>query len=172
MTCGVCSLVSEQKQIVYEDDKVFVFIPAKIAVPGHLIVAPKEHFPILEQIPDTVVAHLFTIAAKFSSLIYGLFQAEGVNLFVQNGTSAGQAVAHTVVHIIPRKQNDKLSFDWTPKEISEDEMSTLEIQIKEKAERIMLDKEKPEPVEMPKPMAFKEEEGEINYLIKQLERMP
>ncbi len=172
MTCGICSLVSEQRQIVYEDDKVFVFIPAKIAVLGHLIVAPKGHFPILEQIPDSVVAHLFAIAAKFSSLVYGLFQAEGVNLFVQNGTPAGQAVAHAVVHVIPRKQNDKLSFDWTPKEISEDEMSTLEIQIKEKAEQIVLDKEKPVPVEMPKPIEFREREGEINYLIKQLERVP
>lgn len=172
MTCGICSLVSEQRQIVYEDDNVFVFIPAKIAVPGHLIVAPKGHFPILEQIPDSVVASLFVVAAKFSSLVYGLFQAEGVNLFVQNGTPAGQTVAHCVVHVIPRKQNDKLSFDWAPKEISEDEMSTLEIQIKEKAERIVLDKGKPEPVELPKPAALKEDEAEINYLIKQLERVP
>lgn len=174
MTCGICNLLNDKKNIVYEDEKVFVYVPLKSAVPGHVVIAPKTHYPILEQVPDPVIGHLFSVANKFSSIMFSLFQAQGTNVFVQNGTSAGQLMAHSVVHVLPRHQDDGLKLEWSPKEISEDELSTVSLLIKEKAEKIgEFEKEKPKPVEEKKEEELiAEKEDEVNYLIKQLERIP
>ncbi len=174
MTCGICSLLDNKKNVVYEDKKAFVYIPSKSAVPGHVVIAPKKHYPILEQIPDPIAGHLFSVANKFSSILFSLFQAQGTNVFVQNGTSAGQLMAHSVVHVLPRHQNDGLKLEWAPKEISEDELSTVSLLIKEKAEKIgEFEKEKPKPIkEKNKEEMIAENEEGVNYLIKQLERIP
>ncbi len=173
MTCGICNLLSAKANIVYEDERIFAYIPEKVAVPGHIIVAPKTHYPIIEQVPDDIIESLFNTANKLSLIIFELFQAEGTNIFVQNGTAAGQIVAHTVVHILPRKHKDSLSLEWASKEFSEDEMSTVALLIKEKAEKIVFEKEKAKPIEVKETAEeIKERADETNYLIKQLERIP
>lgn len=173
MTCGICSLLSTKKNVIYEDDKLFAYIPEKVAVPGHIIVAPKVHAPIIEQVPDDTLGSLFNIASKFSLIIFELFQAEGTNIFVQNGTAAGQMVAHSVVHVLPRRNKDDLALEWAPKDFSEDEMSTIALQLKEGAEKIAFEKEKAKPIELKETAEeIREKEDEVNYLIKQLERIP
>lgn len=173
MTCGICSLLSTKKNVIYEDERVFVYIPEKVAVPGHIIVAPKLHYPIIEQVPDDTIGSLFNIANKFSLIIFELFQAEGTNIFVQNGTAAGQMVAHSVVHVLPRRNKDGIALEWSPKEFSEDEMTTVALQLKDGAEKIAFEKEKAKPIEVKETAEeIRERKDEANYLIKQLERIP
>ena len=62
---------------------------------------------------------------------------------------------------------------WQPKQLSEEEMSTVELKLKDECKNIgAFEKEKPKPKELPRPEEVKEAEEEINYLLKQLKRMP
>ena len=170
--CDICGLLKRKKGLIYEDDKIVAMLAPKPAVLGHVIILPKEHAPIIEQVPDYVVAQMFVLANKISMASFEVLGAEGTNILVQNGTGAGQTHPHAMIHVLPRKQNDNLNMLWQPKEMSEEEMSTVELKLKDEAKSIgAFETEKPKPVEIEKPETIEVTEGE-NYLIKQLERLP
>ena len=189
MTCEYCDIIEGKKESakIYEDDKVIAFLAEQPAAIGHVIVAPKRHAPILEALSDEELDQVFKIANKISVAAFEALKIEGTNLIVHNGVEAGQEVPHFSVNIITRKSGDGMMFEWTPRQLSEEEMATVEIQLKEEME-------KPEiPTEIPTEAAAegeaKGEEGEKgageekkegeegeekeeSYLIKQLRRMP
>ncbi len=67
-----------------------------------------------------------------------------------------------------------MDFAWQPKQLSDEEMSTVELKLKEEAKCIgIFEQEKPKPKEITTNVEeVKEEKDEINYLLKQLERLP
>lgn len=171
MTCEVCGWVREKKNAIFEDDKMMALVAPKPAVPGHVLLVPKTHSTILEQVPDFVIGPMFVQANKLSTKAFELIGAEGTNILINNGTAAGQALNHFVMHVIPRKQGDGLRLQWQPKQLSDEEMSRLEQQILEETKRVgEFEKEPPKPVKEKKPEAIEDEEE--NYLLKQLERLP
>ena len=142
------------------------------ANPGHSFVIPKQHIPILEQAPPHLVGKLFNIANKISSAIFDTLKVQGTNIFVANGIPAGQKVAHLMINIIPRKENDGINLQWQPRQLSEEEMSTIELKIKEEVGSIGVgEAPKVTKQEKPKPVS-NEISGEDNYLVKQLRRIP
>ncbi|MBW2973680.1 HIT family protein [Candidatus Woesearchaeota archaeon] len=170
--CEICDLIKSKKGKLYEDKKVYAFLALKPATTGHVIIASKEHYPILEQIPDFVAADLLVKANKISMAAFETIGAEGTNILMQNGVAAGQKHNHAVLHVIPRRENDGLNLMWKPKQLSEEEMSTIEITVKKEAEGIgAFEKEKEKPVEIEKPEKI-EAGPEEDYLLKQLERLP
>lgn len=169
--CDVCGLVKKGK-IVYENDKVVAVLAPKPAVAGHIVVIPKEHFQIFEQVPDFVISEMFVVANKLLMACFEALGADGTNILIQNGVAAGQTQPHFMIHILPRKQNDNLKLAWQPKELSEEEMSTVELKLKEETKDVgIFEKEPAKPVEE-KPPEQIEVSDEENYLIKQLERIP
>jgi hypothetical protein len=62
--------------------------------------------------------------------------AHGTNIFITNGVSAGQTIAHFAINVIPRKEGDNINLQWKPKQLSEEEMSTVELKIKENTRNI------------------------------------
>ena len=168
MSCPICDIKKEL--VVYEDDTIVAYVAPTPAAEGHVIVTTKEHYPIIEMIPDPVLSKLFTVTNHISSTIFEKVNAEGTNILVQNGVAAGQTFPHAVVHIIPRKKNDGLTFTWPTKQLSDDEMSTIELKLKELTQHIgVFEKEQEKPVEVKEPEEISPEE---NYLIKQLQRLP
>ncbi|RMF54424.1 HIT family protein [Candidatus Woesearchaeota archaeon] len=170
--CEICKKIEQKAaKVVYEDDKVFACLTAKPASLGHILVMPKEHFSIIEMVPDPLFEHLFKVVNKISIAVFEALHAQGTNIIIQNGVAAGQDVPHFLVHIIPRMQNDNLSFKWAPKQLNEEEMSTVEMMLKDQTSTIGMREEKKKPVEVEQ----KEDEtisGEDNYLLKQLKRLP
>ena len=136
--CVICQIIEGKvpSKKLYEDDEVFVFLDFNGATPGHTFVVPKEHFPIFEQVPDKIVEKLFKISNKVSTALFETLQVQGTNIFITNGVSAGQSVAHFVINIIPRKEGDGVNLQWQPRQLSEEEMSTVELKIKEGAENV------------------------------------
>jgi len=170
--CDICKQIKERNNLLYEDEKIAAFLSLNPATAGHIIIAPKQHAPILEQVPDFIVSELFIKANKLSIACFEAIGAEGTNIIIQNGIAAGQSVPHTTIHIVPRKENDGLNLLWKPKQQSEEQMSTLELMIKEEAKKIApFEKEKPKPIEIKKPEEIKPTKEE-NYMIKQLKRIP
>jgi histidine triad (HIT) family protein len=172
--CEYC-LIAQGKvyaRKVFENDMCYAILSPLPAAPGHVILFPKAHAPILEQLKDFEVAHLFTVANKLSTAAFESIGAQGTNIIVQNGVGGGQKVAHFSMHIIPRRENDGLNLIWQPKQLTEEQMSTVELQLKDATNSIgEFEKEKKEPVNLDKPKELKEIKGE-NYLIRQLRRIP
>jgi len=170
--CESCELIKKKTNLVYEDELVLAVHAPMPAAPGHILVLPKEHLPILEVVPDKVVGSLFSVANKLSSAVFEKLQVQGTNIIVQNGTAAGQLVPHMQIHIIPRNQNDGLNFEWTAKAISEEEMSTVELKLKEEADKIgVTEKEKPQVLDLDQPKEVIETDSD-DYRVKSLKRIP
>jgi histidine triad (HIT) family protein len=131
--CVICQIIEGKVPCkkIYEDDEVLAFLDVNGATNGHTFVVPKKHIPIFEQVPDPLVGKLFSITNKISSALFESLQVQGTNIFIANGVSAGQSVAHFVINVIPRKEGDNINLQWQPKQLSEEEMSTIELKIKE-----------------------------------------
>ena len=130
--CSFCNAESSHFK-VYEDDLVMAFLEEKPSNPGHVVVAPREHYTILEQVPDSVVVRLFAIANKISTALFEVMGVQGTNIVVNNGVAAGQKIAHFGVHVVPRLANDGLGFQWEPKKVEEERMAEIEFRLKEQA---------------------------------------
>ena len=175
--CVLCKIIDGEipSKRIYEDDDIISILDFNGANPGHSFVIPKQHFPILEQIPSHLVGKLFNVSNKISSAIFEVLKVQGTNIFVTNGISAGQKVAHFMINVVPRRENDGINLQWQTKQLSEEEMSTVELKLKEQAKNIgEFEREKPKPIVIEdKTEKIPEKIGkEENYLIKQLERIP
>ncbi len=172
MACEICGLIKTGKlKKLYEDKNIIAVLNPGPSVNGHIWLMPKNHYTIIEQVPDYIIAHLFNMANKISVSLFEALGAEGTNLIVQNGIAAGQKHSHFMIDLIPRSGNDGLSFEWQPKQLTEEEMSTIELRVKEETKNIgAFEEEKPEPVNMDKEKEILSDEE--NYLVKQLRRIP
>lgn len=172
--CQYCQIIQGivKAKKVYEDDKVYALLSPMPASLGHIILFPKEHVPILEHVKDPLVAYLFSIANKLSTAVFDSLGAQGTNIIIQNGISAGQRVAHVCMHIILRRENDGLNLMWQPKQLNEEQMSTVELQLKEATNSIgEFEKEEKKPIDLDKKKEVKEVKGD-NYLLRQLRKIP
>lgn len=173
-SCIVCQIVADKipSKKVYEDEIVTAVLDVNGANPGHCFVIPKTHYPIIEQVPDAEIAKLFQVSNKISSAIFESLGVQGTNIFVANGTPAGQTVAHFTINVIPRKENDGINLQWQPKQLSEEEISTIELKLKEQTKNIgYTEKEiKKTKIEPPKTQFLREDSEE--YITKQMRRIP
>ncbi len=178
-SCIICQIAANRipSYKIYEDDLSLAILDVNGANPGHCFVIPKSHYPIIEQVPDGELAHLFTVANKISSAIFEKLKAQGTNIFIANGIPAGQTVAHFVINVMPRKENDGVNLQWKPKQLTEEEMSTVELKLKENTEHAGIEKtvkaERQKPIQERAPRAaavFTDDEDD--YFINQLRKIP
>ena len=174
--CEFCAIIGGdfESEEIYQDEKVVAVLHLKPAAPGHVLLFTKEHFPIIEQVPDFIVGHAFTVANKLSTAIFESLGVQGTNIIIENGTAAGQSIAHFSVHIIPRNENDGLKLDWQPAKPGKEEMEIAHYQIKEQADTIHPSGFEKEKVVVEEPVEEKKEEkhGEHAHLLKQVTRIP
>ncbi len=64
----------------------------------------------MPQVPDDEVAHIFMVVKSLSNSMLRSIDAQGTNVVVANGVTAGQRAQHFMVHLIPRKENDGVNF--------------------------------------------------------------
>ena len=167
MNCSECERIKHKKNIVYEDQLAAAFLLEKPSTGGHVALVPKEHQPIVEKISDDLFGHLISVANKISIAAFEVLGAHGTNILISNGVAAGQRTAHVMVHIIPRAENDGLNLQWQATKLSEDELKTVQLTIKEALEKPMTEER-----EEVKEEEIEEIPEEENYLLKQLERTP
>ena len=172
--CLVCQIIGSKipSKKIYEDEFVMAVLDVNGSSPGHCFVMPKNHYPIIEQVPDMEIVRLFQASNRISSAIFESLGSQGTNIFVANGIPAGQTVAHFTINVIPRKENDGINLQWQPKQLNEEEISTIELKLKEQTKNMgHFEKEEKKPrVHAPKPAAFSEEEEE--YFAAQMKRLP
>ena len=93
-SCIVCQIVGNKipSKKVYEDELIMAVLDINGANPGHCFVMPKNHYPIIEQVPDIEIGRLFQVSNKLSSAIFESLGAQGTNIFVANGIPAGAQI--------------------------------------------------------------------------------
>ena len=115
--CIFCAIVAGKApaSMVYEDQTVCSFLTLGPVNPGHLLVIPKQHAPLLADLDDETGMHLFKVTMDISkALRHSGLQCEGVNLFLADGEAAFQEVFHLHMHVFPRFQGDqfKIEANW------------------------------------------------------------
>ena len=125
--CIFCQIIAGkvQSRKVYEDDSVIAILDVNPANPGHMLIMPKEHYSIMPQMPDEETGHIFAVAKALSNAALRSLEVHGSNIIVANGVAAGQRAQHFMVHLIPRKENDNLSFQVPQKTIEDAELKKI-----------------------------------------------
>ena len=182
--CKVCSVIASPqamgKMCIYEDARCVAVLSTKPSSPCHVMVVPRKHATIMEQVSDEDVGHMMVVANKISSAIFETLNIQGTNIFIENGLAAGQSEPHFIVHIVSRVQDDTVGLTWQPKQPSEEQMSTVELSYKQFTDGVVFSKKKDEKkTEAVKEEAPKDEKksekspaGEENYMLKRFMRMP
>ena len=88
--CIFCHIVSGRvaSKKVYEDDKVVAVLDINPANPGHILLMTKEHYVVMPQIPEDVVAHIGMVTKALSHVLLKALKAQGTTIFVANGVTA------------------------------------------------------------------------------------
>ena len=131
------------------------------ATKGHTLVFPKRHVADFSSLSADVVPQLFTVSQQLAGILEALEGCEGVNLFVANGSVAGQTVDHTLVHVIPRYKDDGLDLSWQSRPTTIEALQDLQKQLASKLSQLQ-QPEKPSPESSPKatPPSFMETDEE------------
>jgi histidine triad (HIT) family protein len=175
MACDVCDMMKDPDVLkVYEDDKIIAMLLNAPASPAHCIVAPKEHYPIMEKVPDFIISRIFVVANKISVALFESLNMAGTNLLVSNGIPAGQDIPHFFVNIVPRSENDSLNLNWQPQQASQDDLATVILQLQEHTANIGgFESEQPRAgPSQSETKTIEQKEGEDDYLMKSLDRIP
>jgi diadenosine tetraphosphate (Ap4A) HIT family hydrolase len=148
---------------IYEDDVCVAFLAD--AALGHIRVAAKKKAREMHELEPKEVAHLFRVANYASTVIFETLQLHGTNILVNTLNP------QFMIDVVPRKQDDGIDLNWERKPMGQEELAQVEKQIKDKTDFIGVAKPSAE-VKEAKKEEIKEEEGVVNYLLKQLERVP
>ncbi|MCK5026626.1 MAG: HIT domain-containing protein [Nanoarchaeota archaeon] len=125
--CIFCQMIAGKVQVkkIYEDDICFAILDINPANPGHILLMPKEHYPIMPIIPEKEIGYIFIVARELSHALLRALGVEGTNIFVANGAAAGQRAQHFMVHIIPRMDGDNVKLQLPRKDIDEKQMQEI-----------------------------------------------
>jgi histidine triad (HIT) family protein len=113
MACVFCDIVAGNAPAIriHEDDGYLAILDIRPFTRGHTLVLPKRHTADLTDTPSETLADMVAIgqriarAARESEL-----HADGNNVVVNDGRAAFQSVPHVHLHVLPRRNGDKLSF--------------------------------------------------------------
>jgi histidine triad (HIT) family protein len=112
--CIFCKIVAGQIPCfkLLEDADTIAFMDINPVNPGHALAVAKGHWPTVDVIPPEVLASVSKTAQRIAKAVMKELKPAGVNLTQANGAGAGQSVPHLHFHIMPRRPNDNLAFNW------------------------------------------------------------
>lgn len=114
--CIFCRIVAGEIPSfkLLEDDRILSFMDINPANEGHCLVIPKAHAPSLFESDDGSIAAVATACRRVADAVRRTLDPPGINLMQANGPAAGQSVFHLHFHVIPRRADDGLLFNWEP----------------------------------------------------------
>jgi histidine triad (HIT) family protein len=133
--CIFCKIIKGEipARKVFEDDKVLSILDLYPSRKGHMLIMPKEHYPVLPAVPKETVDYMFRIARGLSKAGKAAVVTDKSTVFIANGGVAGQQSPHFLFHLIPRENGDGLdNFTVLGKEISQIESEKIQPVIKQR----------------------------------------
>jgi histidine triad (HIT) family protein len=120
--CLFCGIVagSVPAHVVLDDEIAVAFLDVRPVFKGHVLVAPREHYVTLPDLPADLIGPLFTRVQRVSAAVPAALGAQGTFVAENNGVS--QSVPHLHVHVVPRTKGDGLrGFFWPRTKYSGDQ---------------------------------------------------
>jgi diadenosine tetraphosphate (Ap4A) HIT family hydrolase len=111
MSCVFCAIVAGQAPAIriYEDDSYLAILDIRPFTRGHTLVMPKQHTVDLSDTPPETLADLVTIGQRIAKAARATELADATNIGINDGRAAFQTVSHVHLHVLPRRNGDKLS---------------------------------------------------------------
>lgn len=127
MDCIFCKILNGDipSNKVFENDNFIAILDAFPANEGHTLVIPKKHYENIFEIDEDTLKEGFSIAKKIAHSIEKALNVKDVNILQNNGALAGQTVNHFHIHIIPRKENDKVVIKSEQVNIDRDRITEI-----------------------------------------------
>jgi histidine triad (HIT) family protein len=113
MPCVFCAIVAGEAPAIriYENDDYLAILDIRPFTRGHTLVIPKKHTIDLTDTPADTVADMVRIGQRIAKAARNSeLKADGNNLAINDGKAAFQSVFHIHLHVVPRRNGDKLSF--------------------------------------------------------------
>ena len=110
--CLFCRIANGEipSKKVYEDDDVYAFHDINPQAPTHVLVIPRKHIPMLNDLTAADAATIGTTIVRASEIARELrLHDDGYRLVINNGEGAGQTVFHIHVHVLGGR-----NFGWPP----------------------------------------------------------
>ncbi len=113
--CIFCKILSREElsSIVYQDTVCTALLDIQPINPGHVLIIPNQHVADLEALDEETGAHLFRVAQQVAQVLRDAdVRCEGINLFLADGTAAGQEIFHLHLHVFPRYAEDGFALQF------------------------------------------------------------
>lgn len=115
--CVFCRILAgeEEASFVFRDQRIAAFMDIVPVNPGHLLVVPTSHAARLSDLDPGYGARMFEVAQQTPAALGSAgLKCEGVNLFLADGSAAGQVVTHVHLYVFPRFLGDGFGLRLPP----------------------------------------------------------
>jgi len=111
MSCVFCAIAAGEAPAIriYEDDGYLAILDIRPFTRGHTLVVPKHHTVDLTDTPPKTLADMVTIGQRIARAARATELADATNIGINDGRAAFQSVNHIHLHVLPRRNGDKLS---------------------------------------------------------------
>ena len=112
MSCVFCAIVAGEAPAIriYEDEDYLAILDIRPFTRGHTLVIPKRHTIDLTDTPPETLAEMMTIGQRIARAARATELADATNIGINDGRAAFQTVSHIHLHVLPRRDGDKLSL--------------------------------------------------------------
>lgn len=93
-------------QVVFSDEHFIAVVDIAPANPGHCLLVPRHETQYLADLPGDTQAALGSALARLIRAVKAATGAPAVNVLINDGPEANQAIAHAHLHVIPRFAGD------------------------------------------------------------------
>ncbi len=114
----------ESAFIIFEDELFIAFLDKHPLFIGHTLLAPKNHYQTLYDLPDELLQPLFSLTKKIGKAVEIAMEAKGSFIAINNTIS--QSIPHLHIHIVPRNKQDGLKGFFWPRTHYQNEAQVLE----------------------------------------------
>lgn len=106
--CPFCRDEVIHSQQVYEGKLVRVLYNFRPALEGHILIIPKRHVSLFENLTDDEIVEMKSAIQKMQTAFEKAYDKSDYILVLQNGPNGGQSVPHTHLHMIPKGEENVL----------------------------------------------------------------
>jgi len=125
--CIFCKIINGEipSATIYENEEFKVILDRFPANEGHVLILPKQHSADIFEIDPEQAGRLFVLATKIAKEMKKVLGFEHLNVMQNNGTVAGQTVFHFHLHLIPRYENDGITIDYKPMDLTDAQIEEM-----------------------------------------------
>jgi histidine triad (HIT) family protein len=107
--CPFCRFLNNESESVpvVEQESVYAFLNPRQFGKGHVLVISRRHAPTVLDLERDEATSIMREVHRIAHAISRAFDPSGLNIFQNNGLTAGQMVPHYHVHIVPTYPGDE-----------------------------------------------------------------